>query len=158
MAADLLEKHMRSTSHQWMHERSEIFICSIYAFRLFLVTVHRVLEFVERRSDVHQQFERGFGNDQWFDGPRNYACEQYNEGFHPSSDQQYFDNPNFHRNSPPLRHDAPFNQRYNRQDLRTPTKLKEEQSRSPFPQERSGVRPSSKPAAGQEKKFSSCAA
>eukprot|EP00066_Takifugu_rubripes_P016522 XP_011605788.1 PREDICTED: periphilin-1-like isoform X2 [Takifugu rubripes] len=82
------------------------------------VTVHRVLDFVERHSPVHQQFERGFGNDQWFDGPRNYACEQYNEGFHPSSDQQYFDNPNFHRNSPPLRHDAPFNQRYNRQDLR----------------------------------------
>lgn len=30
--------------------------------------------------------------------------------------------------------------------------FQEEQSRSPFPQERSGVRPSSKPAAGQEKK------
>lgn len=30
--------------------------------------------------------------------------------------------------------------------------FQEEQSRPPFPQERSGVRPDSKPAAGQEKK------
>uniref|UniRef100_H3DEY2 Uncharacterized protein n=1 Tax=Tetraodon nigroviridis TaxID=99883 RepID=H3DEY2_TETNG len=77
------------------------------------VTVHRVINFVERHSPIPQQFDQGFDEDQWFDCSRNY-----NEGFHQSNDQHYFENPNFLRNSPPLRHDAPFNQRYNRQDLR----------------------------------------
>lgn len=63
------------------------------------MTVHRVIHFAEQHSPIQQQFEPGFDDDQWFDGSRNY-----NEGFHPSNDQLYFENPNFPRNSPSLRH------------------------------------------------------
>lgn len=42
MAAELLEKHMRSTSHQWMHERSDMFVCSIFDHKLFNLVYHEL--------------------------------------------------------------------------------------------------------------------
>ncbi|XP_067446383.1 periphilin-1 isoform X2 [Thunnus thynnus] len=92
------------------------------------VTVHRVVNIVEKRSSMPRpglEFDRGFNDDQWYGGPQNYqdARECHGEGSYPHSDRRYFDeNPNFgsfRRNSSPPRNEASYSQlRYNRDDLR----------------------------------------
>ncbi len=61
------------------------------------------------------EFDRGFHDDQWYGGPRNYqdGRECHNDEGYPPSDRRYFDdNPNYRRVSPP-----PRNVRQNRQSV-----------------------------------------
>lgn len=76
----------------------------------FQVTVHRVVNIVEKRGPIPRlEFDRGFNDDQWYGGPQNYqdARECHGEGSYPLNDRRYFDeNPNFggfRRNSSPPR-------------------------------------------------------
>uniref|UniRef100_A0A8C9XIS6 Periphilin 1 n=1 Tax=Sander lucioperca TaxID=283035 RepID=A0A8C9XIS6_SANLU len=87
------------------------------------VKVHRVVNIVEKRSPMPRplvEFDRGFSDDQWYGGPRNYpdARECPGEGSYPPSDRQYFDG-NFRRNASPPRNEGPHSQQsYGRDDLR----------------------------------------
>ncbi|KAM7414921.1 hypothetical protein PAMA_019642 [Pampus argenteus] len=91
------------------------------------VTVHRVVNIVEKRSQMPRQgleFDRGY-DDQWYDSPQNYqdARECHEDGGYPHNDRRYFEeNHNFgsfRRSSPPPRNEAMYpQQRYNRDDLR----------------------------------------
>ncbi|XP_023256046.1 periphilin-1-like [Seriola lalandi dorsalis] len=94
------------------------------------VKVHRVVNIVERRSSMPRpglEYDRGFNDDQWYGGPRNYqdARECHDESSYPPNDRRYFDeNPNFgnfRRNSPPPppRNEGLYSQQgYGRDDLR----------------------------------------
>ncbi|XP_053175660.1 periphilin-1 isoform X2 [Scomber japonicus] len=92
------------------------------------VTVHRVVNIVEKRSPVVRpgsEFDRGFNDDQWYDSPQNYqdARECHGESSYSHNEHRYFEeNSNFgsfRRNSSPPRNEAPYSQiRYNRDDLR----------------------------------------
>ncbi|XP_051238378.1 periphilin-1 isoform X2 [Dicentrarchus labrax] len=89
------------------------------------VTVHRVVNIVEKRSSIHRpgiEFDRGFNDGQWYGGPRNYqdSRECHDEGSYPPSDRRYFDdNTNFRRNSSPSRNEGTYSQQcYGRDDLR----------------------------------------
>lgn len=69
----------------------------------FQVTVHRVVNFVERRSPIPRESDRGFRDDQWYNGPQQYpnTREYHDDGCYPPSDRRYTDDsPYFHRNSP----------------------------------------------------------
>lgn len=91
--------------------------------------VHRVVNIVERRSNQPrsgQEYDRGFINDQWHGGPRNYqdSRECQDEGNYPQGDRRYFEEkPNFggnlRRNSSPPRNEGHYSQQsYGRDDLR----------------------------------------
>nr|XP_046249440.1 periphilin-1-like [Scatophagus argus] len=86
------------------------------------VTVHRVVNIIDRRSPAPREFDRGFNDDPWYDDSRNYqdAREYYEEGWYPPSDRRYFDDsPHFRRNSSPSRNEGSYSQScYNRRDLR----------------------------------------
>ncbi|XP_067356251.1 periphilin-1-like isoform X2 [Channa argus] len=90
------------------------------------VTVHRVVNIVEKRTPVPRkgtEYDRGFHDDQWFGGPRNYqdAREYHDEDNYPPNDRRYFDEnfSNFRRNSSPPRNEGPYSQQYySRDDLR----------------------------------------
>uniref|UniRef100_UPI0037E75078 periphilin-1-like n=1 Tax=Semicossyphus pulcher TaxID=241346 RepID=UPI0037E75078 len=92
------------------------------------VTVHRVVNIVEKRNPMPRQaleYERGYDEDQWYEGPRNYQddWDYHDEGGYPPNDRRYYDeNPNFgnfRRNSSPPRNDSPYSQQsYPRDDLR----------------------------------------
>ncbi|XP_041795655.1 uncharacterized protein LOC121608445 isoform X3 [Chelmon rostratus] len=89
------------------------------------VTVHRVVNIVEKKNPMPRpgiEFDRGFNDDQWYGGPRNYqdARECHGEGSYPSNERRYFDdNPNFRRNSSQPRNEGPYSQQcYSRDDLR----------------------------------------
>lgn len=83
--------------------------CHIVSFQ---VTVHRVVNIVDKWSPMPRpgiESDRGFKDDQWYGGPRNYqdTRECHGEGSYQPSDRRYFDeNPNFgnfRRNSSPPR-------------------------------------------------------
>ncbi|XP_054476087.1 periphilin-1-like isoform X2 [Anoplopoma fimbria] len=88
------------------------------------VTSHRVVNIVDKRSHMprpHMEFERGFNDDQWYDGPRNYQdAREYEEGSFPPNDRRYFDDNshgNFRRNTP--QNEGHYSQQsYDRDDLR----------------------------------------
>ncbi|XP_070763372.1 periphilin-1 [Enoplosus armatus] len=92
------------------------------------VTVHRVVNIVDKRSPVPRpgaEFDRGFNDDQWYGGPRNYpdARDCHGEGSYPPNDRRYYDESpnvgNFRRNSSPTRNEGPHShQSYRRDDLR----------------------------------------
>ncbi|KAM3609548.1 uncharacterized protein V6R79_016703 [Siganus canaliculatus] len=89
------------------------------------VTVHRVVNFVEKRNPPPwplNDYDRGHNDDQWYDDPRNYQepRECYGEGGHPQNDRRHFDdNTNFRRNSSPPRNDMFYSQQYHsRRDSR----------------------------------------
>ncbi|CAJ1056284.1 periphilin-1-like isoform X2 [Xyrichtys novacula] len=92
------------------------------------VTVHRVVNIVEKRNSVPRQgfeFDRGFDEDQWYDDSHMYGDDRdYNAEYnYLPNDRRYFDdNPNFgsfRRNSSPPRNDGPYPQQsYGRDDLR----------------------------------------
>lgn len=77
----------------------------------FQVTVHRVVNIVERRSPLPRlglDYDHGFHDDQWYGGPRNYPDDRefQRDGNYPPNDCQYFDEnlhfASFRRNpSPP---------------------------------------------------------
>ncbi|KAM9755041.1 uncharacterized protein ACNS7B_007712 [Menidia menidia] len=91
------------------------------------VRVHRVVNIVEKRSSLPRQgleHERRYGDEQWYEGPRNYQeargyhCE---EGYPPN--ERYFEEKpsynSFRRGSPPPRNEVPYSsQSYGRDDLR----------------------------------------
>ncbi|XP_045892558.1 periphilin-1-like [Micropterus dolomieu] len=87
------------------------------------VTVHRVVNIVEKRSPMPRPVDRGFNDDQWYGGPRKYpdAREYHDEGNYPLNDRRY-ENPNygnFRRNSSPPRNEGFYSQQsYSRDDLR----------------------------------------
>lgn len=71
------------------------------------VRLHRVVNFVERRSPIPREFDRGFDEDQWYGDPRKYqdTREYQDESGYMPCDRRYFDDtPKFHRNSPPPRY------------------------------------------------------
>ncbi|XP_034390800.1 periphilin-1-like [Cyclopterus lumpus] len=89
------------------------------------VTVHRVVNIVDRRSPIprsHVEFDRGFNNEQWYGGPRNYhdTREFHGENSYPPNDRRYSDDNshgNFHRNV--SQKEGPYPQQsYGRDDLR----------------------------------------
>ncbi|KAM6936985.1 uncharacterized protein FYW49_020803 [Xenentodon cancila] len=92
------------------------------------VTLHRVVNVVEKRSSVPRsdlEFERGFAEDQWYGSPRSYQESRgyHNEDGYPPNDRRYFDEkPNyssFRRNSSPPRNESSYSeQSYSRDDLR----------------------------------------
>ncbi|KAI3371146.1 hypothetical protein L3Q82_023776, partial [Scortum barcoo] len=91
------------------------------------VTVHRVVNIVERRSPGPRQvvdYDRGHHDDQWYGGRRNYhdAREYHGESSYPPSDRYFDENLNygsFRRNSPPPRNEDLYpKQCYSRDDLR----------------------------------------
>ncbi|XP_070829318.1 uncharacterized protein [Chaetodon trifascialis] len=80
------------------------------------VTVHRVVNIVEKRNPVSRpgiEFDRGFNDDQWYGGPRNYQDGR-------EFDRRYFDDdPNSYRNSSLPRNEGSYSQQsYSRNDLR----------------------------------------
>ncbi|XP_068459387.1 periphilin-1-like [Clinocottus analis] len=89
------------------------------------VTVQRVVNIVDKRSPMprpHVEFDRGFNDDQWYGGPRNYQDTRdfHGEGSYPPNDRRYFDdNPygDFRRNAP-QNEDLHSQQSYGRDDLR----------------------------------------
>ncbi|XP_069018245.1 periphilin-1-like [Embiotoca jacksoni] len=92
------------------------------------VTVHRVVNIVEKRSPMPRpglDYDRGYNEDQWYGGPRQYQDARgcHGDGNHPPSDRRYFEeNPNFggfRRNSSPPRNEGLYPQQYyGRDDLR----------------------------------------
>ncbi|KAG8012794.1 Periphilin-1, partial [Nibea albiflora] len=77
----------------------------------FQVTVHRVVNIVEKRNPMSQsgmELDRGFNDDKLYGGPRGYqdVRDPHGEGSYPPNDHRFFDSPNyggFRRYSPPPR-------------------------------------------------------
>ncbi|XP_008274320.1 periphilin-1 [Stegastes partitus] len=111
------------------------------------VTVHRVVNIVEKRNPMPRQgleFDRGFNDDSWYGSPRNYQdsyqdsypdsyqdnyqdsyqeARSHSEGSYPPSDRRYFDDSanfgSYRRHSSPPRNGASYSQQsYGRDDLR----------------------------------------
>ncbi|XP_072242314.1 uncharacterized protein [Leuresthes tenuis] len=91
------------------------------------VTVHRVVNIVEKRSSMPRQggeFERRSDDDQWYGGPRNYqdARGYHGEESYASTERHFDEKPSyssFRRNSSPPRNEVPYSsQYYSRDDLR----------------------------------------
>ncbi|XP_059191835.1 periphilin-1-like [Centropristis striata] len=92
------------------------------------VTVHRVVNIVEKRSHASRplmEFERGFKDDQWYESPRNYleTREYHDDSNYPSSDRRHYDEDSsfglFRRNKSPSRNEGQYSQQsYGRDDLR----------------------------------------
>ncbi|XP_029290108.1 periphilin-1 isoform X2 [Cottoperca gobio] len=89
------------------------------------VTVHRVVNIVEKRNPMPRQNMEYARDDQWYGGTRNYqdAREDLGEGSYPTTDRQYFDEhsdfSNFRRNTSPPRNEGSYSpQPYGRDDLR----------------------------------------
>ncbi|KAE8296087.1 Periphilin-1 [Larimichthys crocea] len=91
------------------------------------VTVHRVVNIVEKRNPMSQsgmELDRGFNDDKLYGGPRGYqdARDPHGESSYPPSDRFFDDNPNygsFRRYSSPPRNDGSYSQQcYGRNDLR----------------------------------------
>lgn len=72
-----------------------------YIIVSFQVTVHRVVNIVEKRSAMSRpglDYERGFHDEQCYGGARNYQDERefHGEGNYPPNECRYYDeNPNF---------------------------------------------------------------
>ncbi|XP_070687118.1 periphilin-1-like [Pempheris klunzingeri] len=88
------------------------------------VTIHRVVNIVDNNNWHGMEYDRGFADDQWHGGPRNYqdAREFHGEGSHSHNDRRYFDdNPHrgdFRRSSSPPRNGPHSQPCYGRDDLR----------------------------------------
>ncbi|XP_075998418.1 uncharacterized protein LOC142992039 [Genypterus blacodes] len=73
------------------------------------VMVQRVVNIEKRKAIPRPEpdYDRGYGEDQWYGGPRNYS-----EGYYSQDDRRYVeDHPNFgsfRRNSPPPRNDGQY--------------------------------------------------
>ncbi|KAM9352197.1 uncharacterized protein ABDE67_007053 [Symphorus nematophorus] len=85
------------------------------------VTVHRVVNIIEKRSHgPEMEYDRGFHEDQ-YGGPRHYhdGRDFQGNGLYPHTDHRYYDEDpnysNYHRNSSAPRNEASY---YNRDDLR----------------------------------------
>ncbi|XP_047452120.1 periphilin-1-like [Mugil cephalus] len=91
------------------------------------VTVHRVVNIVERRSPKPRpvEFDRGYNDDEWYGVSRDYPDMRgcHGEGSYVPSDRRYFDDDpsfgSFRRNFLPPQNDSPYSQQsYSRDDLR----------------------------------------
>ncbi|KAM8751320.1 uncharacterized protein AB9X84_012935 isoform 2-T3 [Acanthopagrus schlegelii] len=87
------------------------------------VKVHRVVNIVEKRNPMPRPmdgYDRGYDDDQWYGGPRNYARECHGEDGYPPSDRRYYEESHsYRRNSPPPRNESQYSQQsYSRDDLR----------------------------------------
>ncbi|XP_073328822.1 uncharacterized protein [Pagrus major] len=89
------------------------------------VKVHRVVNIVEKRNPMPRpgvEYDRGYDDDQWYGGPRNYpgARESHGEDGYPPSDRRYYeDSHSYRRSSPSPRNEGPYSQQsYSRDDLR----------------------------------------
>lgn len=82
-----------------------------YHDAVFQVTVHRVVNIVEKRSSMPppaMEYDRGFIDDQWYGGPPHFldGGQSHREGSYSNDNYGYFDdNPNYGRSgrnsSPP---------------------------------------------------------
>lgn len=122
------------------------------------VTVHRVVNIVEKRNPMPRhgmEFDRGYDDDQWYGGPRNYLSsrEYHGEGFYPPSEHRYFEeNPIFRRNSSPPRNQGPYSQQsYGKDDLRHQLGSRKNGRANPY--FRSRGRGSGRPARGDHHNY-----